>query len=122
MSIGNFAVEISIPLIVGLLASLYLKSVTTRLLADLCGTQDRSEFWVRITNILIVAVPLMFVLIFGRSGDPTAAAGDVARHALTLTLVGIVVSVGFLARAVFKGIPKPPTQTVVQINAKGVPQ
>ncbi len=117
MSIGNFAVEISIPLIAGLLISLYLKSVTTRLLADLCGTQDRSEFWVRIANILVVAVPLMLVLIFGRSGYSTATAGDVARHALTLTLVGIVVSVSFLARAVFKGIPKPLAQTTTPTNA-----
>lgn len=107
----NFIVEVSIPLVLGLTASLYLKNVTTRLLLDLCGTQDRSEFWVRVTTILMSGVPLVLALAFGRSGNPDAATGEVARHALLMATLGIVLSVGAMTRMIMGSIPKATIRT-----------
>ncbi len=112
MELLNFIVEISIPLLVGLSVSSYLRSVTTRLLNDLCGTQDRSVFWVRVTAILMTGFPLLLVLTFGRSGNPAISTGDVARHALLMTTFGIVVSVAVLAKMIMDSIPKTVAGTV----------
>lgn len=106
MNALNFIIEVSIPLLLGLTVSLYLKSVTTRLLLDLCGTQDRSDYWVRVTTILMTGTPLVLTLAFGRSGNLCAAAADVARHALLMTTLGIVVAVGAMARMIIRSLPK----------------
>ncbi|MHC6083014.1 hypothetical protein ACYT85_07210 [Ralstonia solanacearum] len=102
----SLAVEVAIPIAAGLAVSLYLRGVTHRLLVDLCGTQARSDFWVRVTAILITGIPLLLVLAFGRSGHPDAVIGDVARRALSMTTLGIVIAVGAMARAIMGSIPK----------------
>ncbi len=106
MELLNFIVEISIPLLVGLSVNFYLKPVTMRLLSDLCGTHDRSLFWVRVTAILMTGFPFLLVLAFGRSGNPVVSTGDVARHALLMTTLGIVFSVAVLAKMIMRSIPK----------------
>jgi len=100
-----FALEIGVPLALGLFVNVYLKGVTSRLLAELCGTTDRSEFWVKVTAVLMIAAPTALVLAFGRSDQIDASIGDVMRHALTLSLLGIVVVIGGLARTIWKTIP-----------------
>lgn len=109
MGIVNFLVEVSIPLAIGLAVSSYLQDVTTRLLCDLCGTCDRSEFWVRVNAIMVIGIPLILALAFGRSGNPGATLEAVARHSLMLTMLGIVVSVGVVARLIMRNIPGPAT-------------
>ncbi|CAH0442614.1 hypothetical protein [Ralstonia pseudosolanacearum] len=102
----SLVVEVAIPMTIGLTVSLYLRGVTNRLLVDLCGTQTRSDFWVRVTTILITGTPLLLALAFGLSGRPDAATGDVARRALSMSTLGIVIAVGSMARAIMGSLPK----------------
>lgn len=113
MGIVNFLVEVSIPVVIGFAVSRYLQEVTTRLLCDLCGTYDRSEFWVRVNAIMITGIPLILSLAFGRSSNPGAAIEVVARHALMMTVLGIVVSVAVVARMIMRNLPDPATRSAL---------
>lgn len=111
-----FLMQIATPILLGLCTSLYLKDVTTRLLVDLCGTQDRSDFWVRITTLLTIAGPTLLVLAFGKIGGTGAHLGEILRHTLSLSLLGIVISVAFLARTIWKNIPRSPECTQLPLG------
>ena len=103
-------VQILIPLLLGLAVTVYLREVIQRLLVDLCGTRDRAEFWVRITAVVTVAMPLGLVMMFGRipgAGIAADASGlaEILKQAIWLSISGILVSVAFVARAVRRKIP-----------------
>lgn len=103
--------QIAIPFLVGITVTLYLRQVTRVLLVDLCGTDDRANFWVRTTGILLTGTPLALVLVFGHAGAGHALP-EVIHQAATLSLVGILLAVAFLARLIWKRVP-PPAQPAV---------
>jgi hypothetical protein len=103
--------QIAIPLLAGIGVATYLRQVTRVLLVDLCGTDERANFWVRTTSILLAGTPLALVLVFGHSG-PSESLTEVIRQTVTLSLVGILVAVAFLARLIWKQLP-PPAQPKV---------
>ncbi|MBS1160778.1 MAG: rane protein of unknown function [Proteobacteria bacterium] len=111
--------QIAIPLLVGIAVTAHLRQVTRVLLVDLCGTDDRANFWVRTTGILLTGTPLALVLVFGHSGGEIALA-EIIRQAATLSLVGILLAVAFLARLIWKRVPPPakPGQTASVENSK----
>jgi predicted outer membrane lipoprotein len=100
------AYEIVIPLLVGLAVSRYLRDVLRRLLIDLCGTAERSEFWVRVTTVLISAFPVLLALWFGHSDARDANLASVLRTALIMTTAGIVAGVAVMAWSIAKSMPK----------------
>ncbi|WP_426167740.1 hypothetical protein [Pseudoduganella sp. R-34] len=100
------AYEIVIPLLVGLAVSRYLRDVLRRLLVDLCGTAERSEFWVRVTTVLITAFPVLLALWFGHSDARDANLASVLRTTLIMTTAGIVAGVAVMAWSIAKSIPK----------------
>jgi hypothetical protein len=111
--------QITIPLLVGIAVTAHLRQVTRVLLVDLCGTDDRANFWVRTTGILLTGTPLALVLVFGHNGGEFALA-EIIRQAATLSLVGILLAVAFLARLIWKRVPPParPGQTAGVENSK----
>lgn len=106
-TLAALLLQISLPLLVGLAASGYLSRATRRLLLDLCGTEDRADFWVRATAILLTGTPLALVLLFGQAGGPVPALPEIARQALTLSLLGLLLGVAVLARLIWKRVPLP---------------
>jgi hypothetical protein len=113
--------QIAIPLLVGIAVTAHLRQVTRVLLVDLCGTDDRANFWVRTTGILLTGTPLalVLVLVFGHNGGEFALA-EIIRQAATLSLVGILLAVAFLARLIWKRVPPParPGQSAGVENSK----
>ena len=107
------------PVVIGVMVMVYLRSVTQRLLVDLCGTVDRADFWVRVTSVLMATAPLALVLLAQQSplrctpGD-TACALNVLRQTIIFSLVGILISVGIVARGVGRYVPRAPQIPVVQ--------
>lgn len=99
-------VEILIPLLVGLAISLYLHSVLRKLLIDLCSTAERSDFWVRLSTILITAFPVLLSLWFGQSSLPAATLAEVLRATLIATTTGIVIGVAVMGWNISKSIPR----------------
>lgn len=102
----SLVLQIAIPLIVGVTITAHLRQVTRILLVDLCGTDDRANFWVRTTGILLTGTPLTLVLVFGHAG-PGHTPAEIVRQAATLSLTGILLAVAFLARLIWKRVPPP---------------
>ncbi|SFF67101.1 hypothetical protein SAMN05518865_10363 [Duganella sp. CF458] len=100
------AYEILVPLLAGLAVSLYLRDVLGRLLADLCGTAERSDFWVRVSTVLMTAFPVLLALWFGHSAARDADAAGVLRTTLIMTTAGIVVGVAVMGWSIARSIPK----------------
>ena len=66
----------------------YLKSV----LVDLCGTQERAQFWVVFSSIFLIGLPLMFALGFNPAKDnPGLLFFEIARQ-LRLNLLGFLLA------------------------------
>src|SRR5476651_2475629 len=107
------------PAAIGVMVMLYLRGVTQRLLVDLCGTVGRADFWVRVTSVLMATAPLALVLLAAQSplrcmpGD-AACALNVLRQTIIFSLVGILISVAIVARAVGRYVPREPHIPVVQ--------
>ena len=71
-SIVSFLVEVTLTLIVFSLVVAYLRPFLRRILVDLCGTEERAQFWMTFSNILLIGLPLIFAL----SYRPEATNGE----------------------------------------------
>lgn len=101
------ALQLAIPLAAGLFVTLYLRTAIHRLLVDLCGTEERADFWLRAIGVLTVGTPMVLVLLFGGGIDPQSRYApsefaDAIRHAMALSLGGLLLSVGLVSRIVWK--------------------
>ena len=59
-----FLLEISITLLMVILILGYMRPFLRRILLDLCGTDDRAQFWTAFTNIVLLSLPLISALGF----------------------------------------------------------
>lgn len=57
-----FALQIVLTLIIVGLITGYLRPFLKRILVDLCGTEDRAQFWTAFSNILLFGLPMLFSL------------------------------------------------------------
>ena len=57
-----FLIGVGTTVAVSVLAVGYLKSSLTKILIDLCGTQERATFWTAFSNVTLILVPLIFAL------------------------------------------------------------
>lgn len=104
-------VQIAIPLVFGLLVAAYLRGVTLRLLVDLCGTEDRAQFWVRAAAVVFVSAPLMFVLVGARNPlectvVDAGCAVQVLRQTVMWSIAGVLLAVAAVTRGVGRRIPR----------------
>ena len=106
-----FSLQVATPMAVGLLVSTYLRGTTYRLLADVCGTSERADFWVRISSVAMVGGPLALVLAFGAAPtncqDGVASCfADTLKQSLSLSLIGVLLGVLAVAQAIWRQVPR----------------
>lgn len=99
-----FVLQIVLTLIiVGLIVG-YLRPFLKRILVDLCGTEDRAQFWTAFSNILLFGLPLLFSLNFRSTAlndeelffeVAAKISGNIG--AMLFALVGIGIFVSFFA-------------------------
>jgi hypothetical protein len=63
-TIASFLIEIAVTAAACLLIIAYLRPHHRRILADLCGTDDRAQFWTVFSTILLGGLPLIFAMGF----------------------------------------------------------
>ncbi len=63
-TITSFLVEVAVTVLACFLVVLYLRPFLRRILADLCGTEERAQFWTVFSNILLIGLPFIFALGF----------------------------------------------------------
>lgn len=57
-----FVLQIVLTFIIAGLIVMYLRPFLKKILVDLCGTEDRAQFWTAFSNILLFGLPLLFSL------------------------------------------------------------
>lgn len=71
--ITTYLVSLILTLLVSVCVTLLLRTALRRVLADLCGTQERANFWTIFSMIMLIAMPL----VIGMGYTPEAAhSGD----------------------------------------------
>ena len=58
----SFVIEVALTLVISLLLVRYLRPFLRTILTDLCGTEDRAQFWTVFSNILLIGMPIIFAL------------------------------------------------------------
>ncbi|MCL4529882.1 MAG: hypothetical protein M1282_10770 [Chloroflexi bacterium] len=61
-TITYFLIEVAITLLVCALIITYLRPYLRRILVDLCGTEDRAQFWTVFSTILLIGLPFIIAL------------------------------------------------------------
>lgn len=95
--------QLAVPPVMAALAMAYLSGALSRLLEELCGTAERADFWVRMTWIACVLVPLTWMMMFG--GGTEQALADAIRAILGASLAGLSLSLGTVALVLWRFIP-----------------
>ncbi len=57
-----YLLEVTLTLLTCALVFRYLRPYLSRILVDLCGTEERGQFWTVFSNILLVGLPLLIAL------------------------------------------------------------
>ena len=58
----SFFIQMAITLVLVALIVTYLRPYLRKILLDLCGTEERAQFWTAFSNILLIGMPLIFAL------------------------------------------------------------
>ena len=61
-TIFSFLIEVVLTLVISVLLVRYLRPYLRKVLIDLCGTEDRAQFWTAFSNILLIGMPIIFAL------------------------------------------------------------
>ncbi len=100
-TIVSFLTQITITILIVSLIVGYLRPHLKKVLLDLCGTEERAQFWTVFSNILLIGLPLIFALnykpeftnsenlFFNLAGQLSDNLGGLM---LALVCVGIIVS------------------------------
>jgi hypothetical protein len=107
-TIFSFVIEVVLTLVISALLVGYLRPFLQKVLVDLCGTEDRAQFWVVFSSILLIGMPIIFALNY-RPEAKTAEqlffevagklSGNLGGLLLALIAVGMIVSFFALAAA-----------------------
>ena len=109
-SIISFLIEIVITLVAALLITGYIRPHLKRVLADLCGTEERAQFWTVFSNILLIGLPLIFAMGYRPQADSAEQLFFEVIGRLSRNLGGYLaalISVGFVVSFFALVAPKP---------------
>jgi SNF family Na+-dependent transporter len=108
-----YLLQIAITAAISVMMVAYFRPHLRRVLVDLCGTQERAQFWVVFSSIVLVGVPLIFGMGYNPlESDPGRLFFDTARQVRTnllgllLALLGVGFTVSFFALVA----PRPATK------------
>lgn len=101
-----FLVEVFISLTAAGAVILFWSKSLRKILIDICGTEERAAFWLMYSNIMLAITPLLFVFMFGRSGEIITLDFQFLKRAFGSTLAGIFVALGVIGLQIAKFLPR----------------
>ena len=110
-TILSFLTEAALTLVIAILIVRYLQPFLRKVLLDLCGTEERAQFWVAFSNVLLIGLPMIIALNYrpqARTAEDVffEVAGKLSGNlgGFLFALVGVGLIVTFFALVA----PKPP--------------
>ena len=97
-----FILEVTLTLAISILVFRYMRPFLTRILIDLCGTEERAQFWTVFSNIILVGLPLLIALTYQPESSQAEElffeithriSGNMLGFLFSLLGVGLIVSV-----------------------------
>ena len=99
-----FLLEVTLTLVICMLVFHYLRPFLSRVLVDLCGTEERAQFWTVFSNIILVGLPLLIALTYQpKANNAEELFFEITRRisgnltGFLFALIGIGVIVSFFA-------------------------
>ncbi len=100
-TITYFLIEVAITLLTCVLIIAYLRPYLRRILVDLCGTEERAQFWTVFSTILLIGWP--FIIAMGYRPEATTPqdlffeiigrlAGNFAGFLVAVIGIGMIIS------------------------------
>jgi len=103
-TIFSFVIEVVLTLVIAALLVGYLRPFLRKVLTDLCGTEERAQFWTAFSNILLIGMPIIFALSYKPEARNTEelffeVAGKLSGNlgGLLLALIGVGMIVSFFS-------------------------
>jgi hypothetical protein len=59
-----FVVEVALTGVISAAIIAYLRPFLRKVLVDLCGTEDRAQFWTAFCNLVLIGMPVIFALYY----------------------------------------------------------
>ena len=105
-----FLAQIILTLIIVAVIVGYMRPHLKKVLVDLCGTDDRAQFWTVFSNVLLIGLPMIFSLNYRpETGNPEELFYDIASKlsgnlgGLLVAMIGVGIIVSFFALAAPRG-------------------
>lgn len=70
-ALSSYVIDLALTFATAALLTLALRNALSRVLLDLCGTQERARFWTQFATIMLVAMPI----VIGLGYSPDAESG-----------------------------------------------
>jgi hypothetical protein len=103
MKIELFLTSLALTLAVVGAALIYLRSITRRVLRELCTSDAGAEFWLRTADVLALAGSLILVIAFGGAASSSDVVTQI-RLTLGLALAGVFVAVVLVSSGVWRNV------------------
>lgn len=58
----SYLIQLTVTFIIVSLLVRYVRPHLHKVLLDLCGTEERAQFWIAFSNILLIGIPMIFAL------------------------------------------------------------
>lgn len=116
MNLELFLTSLAVTVGVVLIAMLYLRRATRRMIVTLCESDSGAEFWLKSADVLAMSGSLMLVLIFGNATSVSDWT-TVLRLTLSLALAGIFITVMFVSSSVWRNVDWSAASPVNKANA-----
>ena len=101
-----FACGLILTLLVSVGVVRYLSGPLRRQLQQLCGNDERAEFWTVFSNVVVALVPVIFALQFDPVQKCSTPAVLAVASQFKLGLIGLAISVLMLGWILSRFIPK----------------
>jgi hypothetical protein len=102
LPIAALLITYALTALIALLAVVTVWRPLSILLAELCGTEERSRFWTVWSTVMMVATPMLFVSWRGIATDPT----ELVQGTMTSALIGVLLALVGMGFAVWSRSPR----------------
>jgi hypothetical protein len=109
-TILSFGIQVFLTLAISVLLVGYLRLFLRKVLIDLCGTEDRAQFWTAFSNLLLIGMPVIFALHFRPEAETTEELFFEIARKLSGNLAGLLfalISIGLMVSVFALFAPKP---------------
>jgi len=110
-TIVSFLMEAALTLVISVLTVRYLRRFLQKVLIDLCGTEERAQFWTAFSNILLIGLPMIIALSYQPEARNTEELFFEVAAKLSGNLGGFLfalIGIGFMVSFFALVAPRPP--------------